>query len=147
MKKLIIIAASLLLSVCAFAQISVAFKSETVAKFQGNNYTLKASLSGADTTYYMALNSNNQFHGRIIVDLGYREQAIAILQSMLDYSDYSSGNIVNLNNPSNNTAILRRELGIETYHIFEEHGDGSIFCFLGKVMIKKFLPALKEYGK
>lgn len=147
MKKLIIIAALTLLSVCAFAQISIGPRTETLEKMQMGYYSLKAQISDADTTYYLSLNSNNKFEGQIIVLLGYRDEAIKLLESLDEYDDAGSNAIINLNNPSNNTAILKRIMGVKTYYIFKEHSTGAIYCYLSKPYIKKYISAMKKYGK
>ena len=94
-----------------------------------------------DTTFFCNISSNNEYHGRIIVVLGPKNQAIITLQSMIDYNE-SDGNIISLNNPSENNAIFGRVLGVKMFTIFEKSSN-KIYGYLHKKQIVKFLEELK----
>lgn len=146
MKKELITTIIILSTQVAFAQISVGLKTETVCKLQMGYYTLEANLTNADTTYFMSLNTNNRFH-TMIVQLGNREEALVTMRSMYDYTDFKSKNVVKLNNPSNNTAILTKVMGALSWSIFEEYSSGNICGYLARVHLEKFIEALEAYGK
>lgn len=146
MKRVILIIAMLIATEVAFCQISVGLKTESVCKLQMGYYTLEANLTDADTTYFMTLNTNNRFH-RITVMLGNREEALITMKSMYDYTDSKSQNVVNLNNPSNNTAILTKQMGALTWYVYEEYATGNIYGYLARIHLKKFIEALEVYGK
>ena len=146
MRNLFLFFFCLSFSVIAQAQISIGPRTETLSKVQAGLYSLNATISEADTTYYMSLNSNNKYEGAIIVELGYRDEAIVLLQSMLDYNDTKSKSLIKLNNPSENTAILQAVLGVPQYLIFKKNG-ARIYCYLTKDMIKKWIPKIKNFGK
>ena len=147
MKKSIIAAAMMLLSVCALAQISIGARSEDIVKLNSGYHNLKAHISNTDTLYFLSLRSNNQFTGQIIIDLGYRDEAIVLLESLEDYDDDKSGSTIYFNNPSKNKAVLTRVFGSKQYMVYEEHGTGDIYCYLPKNYIRKYIEGLKAYGK
>lgn len=146
MKKVLITTIIILSTQVAFAQISVGLKTETICKLQMGYYTLEANLTNADTTYFMSLNTNNRFH-TMIVQLGSKEEALVTMRSMYDYTDFKSKNVVKLNNPSNNTAVLTKVMGALNWYIYEEYATGNIYGYLARVHLEKFIEALEAYGK
>lgn len=143
MKKALFIIIAFLIAGTANAQITVGTKNEKITSTTYGTH-LYASIHPNDTTYYMAVLSNNQYHGPIRVDLGYKDEALALLQSMCDYVPQENDSILYLNNPSNNTATFENTLGI--YLIYEENSTGDICGNLMKSTIKRFIKKLSEYG-
>lgn len=146
MKKALFIIIALLVAGTANAQMTVGTKKEKIASAASGFTRLYASIHPNDTTYYMAVQSNNQYHGPVIVDLGYKDEALALLQSMYDYVPQENDSILYLNNPSNNTATFENILGAEQYFIYEENSTGRIYGYLMISTIKKFIKKLSEYG-
>lgn len=146
MKKTLLIIIALLIAGTANAQMTVGTKKEKIASADSGFTRLYASIHPNDTTYYMAVKSNNQYHGPIIVDLGYKDEALTLLRSMLDYVPQENDSVLYLNNPSNNTATFENILGAEQYFIYEENSTGRIYGYLMTSTIKRFIKKLSEYG-
>ena len=134
MKKLLMVLVLIMTSVSMFSQITSNGKPETLKSFRmgvckliktGEEITIKAKTreaSGLD----------------LIVRLGDTGQAVAIIQSMIDYTP-SKGEVVSLNNPSDNTAEYEKFSG--TWAI-RSRGDVATIA-VGKGELKKMLAALK----
>ena len=135
MKKLLVLIVLVLSSVSMFSQITSNGKPETLKSFRmgvckliktGEEITIKAKTreaAGLD----------------LIVRLGDTGQAVAILQSMVDYSP-SKGEVVSLNNPSDNTAEYEKFNG--TWAI-RSRGDVATVA-VSKGELKKMITALSE---
>lgn len=136
----------LLLMVCIFiplqAQISVT-KRKVVCKtnfgYQKLIYAEKDSIGA----FALSLKSNNEFHGNVIVGLGDKKEALVTLKSMYEY-DNKDGDLIELNNPTNNNATYERVLGAWMFVIYAEHSD-KIYGYLAKSQIKKMIAALEEF--
>lgn len=99
MKKLFTLFALILVSIAATAQIKQQEKSETIGSYRMGIIKLTEN-----NGQYAIKGQTKQFvDTRLVVDLGNEEQAIAILQSMIDYKG-DNGKPVDLNNPSMNVA-------------------------------------------
>ncbi|MFT0647351.1 hypothetical protein ACMSDU_22465 [Bacteroides thetaiotaomicron] len=99
MKKLFTLFALILVSIAATAQIKQQEKSETIGSYRMGIIKLTEN-----NGQYAIKGQTKQFvDTRLVVDLGNEEQAIAILQSMIDYKG-GNGKSVDLNNPSMNVA-------------------------------------------
>lgn len=99
MKKLFTLFALILVSIAATAQIKQQEKSETIRSYRMGIIKLTENKG-----QYAIKGQTKQFvDTRLVVDLGNEEQAIAILQSMIDYKG-DNGKSVDLNNPSMNVA-------------------------------------------
>ena len=134
MKKLLVLIVLVLSSVSMFSQITSNGKPETLKSFRmgvckliktGEEITIKAKTreaSGLD----------------LIVRLGDTGQAVAIIQSMIDYTP-SKGEVVSLNNPSDNTAEYEKFNG--TWAI-RSRGDVATIA-VSKGELKKMITALK----
>lgn len=142
MKKTIV----LLLMVCIFiplqAQISVT-KRDVVCKTNFGYQNLIYSEKDSVGVFALSLKSNNEFHGNVIVGLGDKEKALTTLKSMYEYES-KDGDVIELNNPTNNSATYERVLGVWMYVIYAEHSD-KIYGYLAKRQIKKMIKALEEY--
>ena len=144
MKKTII----LLLMVCIFiplqAQISVT-KRDVVCKTNFGNQKLIYAEKDSIGAFALSLASNNKYHGNVIVGLGDKEKALVTLKSMYEYEN-KDGDVIELNNPTNNNATYERVLGTWMFVIYAEHSD-KIVGYLAKRQIKKMITALEEYPK
>lgn len=99
MKKLFTLFALILVSIAATAQIKQQEKSETIGSYRMGIIKLTEN-----NGQYAIKGQTKQFVDvRLVVDLGDKEQAIAILQSMIAYKG-DTGKSVDMNNPGMNVA-------------------------------------------
>lgn len=99
MKKLFTLFALILVSIAATAQIKQQEKSETIGSYRMGIIKLTEN-----NGQYAIKGQTKQFVDvRLVVDLGDKEQAIAILQSMISYKG-DTGKSVDMNNPGMNVA-------------------------------------------
>ena len=116
MKK-IILSIAVMLTISASAQITTIASTKTVAMYDQKDTWLNMTIdANGDTTYAIRLRSTYAYSNtaeviagaqeksHVLVDLGKREQAIAILQSMIDFKG-DDRTLVTLNNPSENAAL------------------------------------------
>lgn len=116
MKKIILSIAAML-TISASAQITTIASTKTVAIYDQKDTWLNMTIdANGDTTYAIRLRSTYAYSNtaeviagaqeksHVLVDLGKREQAIAILQSMIDFKG-DDRTLVTLNNPSENAAL------------------------------------------
>ena len=116
MKKIILSIAAML-TISASAQITTIASTKTVAMYDQKDTWLNMTIdANGDTTYAIRLRSTYAYSNtaeviagaqeksHVLVDLGKREQAIAILQSMIDFKG-DDRTLVTLNNPSENAAL------------------------------------------
>lgn len=116
MKKIILSIAAML-TISASAQITTIASTKTVAMYDQKDTWLNMTIdANGDTTYTIRLRSTYAYSNtaeviagaqeksHVLVDLGKREQAIAILQSMIDFKG-DDRTLVTLNNPSENAAL------------------------------------------
>ena len=134
MKKLIVLIVLVLTSVSMFSQITSNGKPETLESFRLG--VCKLIKTGEDIA--IKAKTREAAGLDLIVRLGDTEQAVAILQSMVEYSP-SKGEIVSLNNPSDNTAEYEKFNG--TWAI-RSRGD-VVTIAVSKGELKKMITALK----
>lgn len=116
MKKIILSIAAML-TISASAQITTIASTKTVAMYDQKDTWLNMTIdANGDTTYAIRLRSTYAYSNtaeviagaqeksHVLVDLGKREQAIAILLSMIDFKG-DDRTLVTLNNPSENAAL------------------------------------------
>lgn len=116
MKKIILSIAAML-TISASAQITTIASTKTVAMYDQKDTWLNMTIdANGDTTYAIRLRSTYAYSNtaeviagaqeksHVLVDLGKREQAIAILQSMIDFKG-DDRTLFTLNNPSENAAL------------------------------------------
>lgn len=116
MKKIILSIAAML-TISASAQITTIASTKTVAMYDQKDTWLNMTIdANGDTTYAIRLRSTYAYSNtaeviagaqeksHVLVDIGKREQAIAILQSMIDFKG-DDRTLVTLNNPSENAAL------------------------------------------
>ena len=116
MKK-IILSIAVMLTISASAQITTIASTKTVAMYDQKDTWLNMTIdANGDTTYAIRLRSTYAYSNtaeviagaqeksHVLVDLGNRKQAIAILQSMIDFKG-DDRTLVALNNPSENAAL------------------------------------------
>lgn len=61
---------------------------------------------------------------------------------MYDYEN-EDGDVIELNNPTNNSAVYKKILGVWMYVIYAEHSN-RIYGYLAKKQIKKMITALEK---
>lgn len=104
------------------------------------NQKLEA-ITGKDTTYVMLIATGNRFQKYLTVDLGRKEDAIRILNFLLD-AEIKKGDIIRLENPTDNL-VTKNALGG-----FLVHSEGrQLHGQLRKPSIKGFIEAIKEFSE
>lgn len=106
MKKLLVLLVLVMTSVAMFSQITSNGKPEVLKSFRLGNCKL-INTEGAISIEATVLEATGL---KMIVQLGDKDQAVAILQSMVDYKPVK-GETVSLNNPSDNEAEYRKLMG------------------------------------
>lgn len=105
MKKLISILAVVLLSVSAMAQVSSASGDlKTLKSFRLGNCKIVEVTKGDAVTYQITGRAAGTNSIEMNVRLGDADAAVKTLLSLAEYKTSSSDEIVNLNNPGDNTA-------------------------------------------
>ena len=135
MKKLLVLIVLVLSSVSMFSQITPNGKPETLKSFRMGVCKL-INTSGAISIEATVIEATGL---KMIVQLGDKDQAIAILQSMVDYKP-AKGETVSLNNPSDNEAEYRKFDGV--WLILGRGGMTSIA--VSKKEMGKMITALSE---
>ena len=105
----------------------------------GQQNLIRCVLNG-DTTYAFRLCDKDGFitTNEYTVKLGHYDQALAILQSMIDYKGKNK-DVVMLNNPSNNIAVVQKVMGSTMFFITDADGirGGTLAQGWIPTMIKK----------
>lgn len=135
MKKLLVLLALVLTSVTMFSQITSNGKPEVLKSFRMGVCKL-INTDGAISIEATVLEATGL---KLTVELGGKGQAIAILQSMVDYKP-AKGETVSLNNPSKNEAEYRKIMG--DWLILSRSRVASISVTKGEM--KKMITALNE---
>lgn len=135
MKKLLVVLVLVMTSVSMFSQITSNGKPEVLNSFRLGNCKL-INTEGAISIEATVLEATGL---KMVVQLGDKDQAIAILQSMVDYKP-AKGETVSLNNPSNNEAEYRKLMG--DWLILSRGGVASISVTKGEM--KKMVTALNK---
>lgn len=105
MKKLISILAVVLLSVSAMAQVSTASGSlKTLKSFRLGTCKIVEVTKGEAVTYQITGRPVDTNFTEMNVFLGDADKAVKTLLSLAEYKPSSSREVVNLNNPGDNTA-------------------------------------------
>ena len=135
MKKLLMLLVLVMTSVTMFSQITSNGKPEVLKSFRMGVCKL-INTSGAISIEATVIEATGL---KMIVQLGDKDQAIAILQSMVDYKP-AKGETVSLNNPSDNEAEYRKFDGV--WLILGRGGMTSIA--VSKNEMGKMITALSE---
>ena len=135
MKKLLVLLVLIMTSVSMFSQITSNGKPEVLKSFRLGNCEL-INTDGAISIEATVLEATGL---KMVVQLGGKDQAIAILQSMVDYKP-AKGETVSLNNPSDNEAEYRKFMG--DWLILSRSKMMSISVTKGE--LKKMITALNE---
>ena len=135
MKKLLMVLVLVMTSVSMFSQITSNGKPEVLKSFRMGVCKL-INTSGAISIEATVIEATGL---KMIVQLGDKDQAIAILQSMVDYKP-AKGETVSLNNPSDNEAEYRKFDGV--WLILGRGGMTSIA--VSKNEMGKMITALSE---
>ena len=135
MKKLLMLLVLVMTSVTMFSQITSNGKPEVLKSFRLGNCEL-INTDGAISIEATVLEATGL---KMVVQLGGKGQAIAILQSMVDYKP-AKGETVSLNNPSDNEAEYRKFMG--DWLILSRSKMMSISVTKGE--LKKMITALNE---
>ena len=135
MKKLLVVLVLVMTSVSMFSQITSNGKPEVLSSFRLGNCKL-INTEGAISIEATVLEATGL---KMVVQLGDKDQAIAILQSMVDYKP-AKGETVSLNNPSDNEDEYRKFNG--DWRILSRSGVASISVTKGEM--KKMITALNK---
>lgn len=135
MKKLLVLLVLIMTSVSMFSQITSNGKPEVLKSFRLGNCKL-INTDGAISIEATVLEATGL---KMMVQLGGKGQAIAILQSMVEYKP-AKGETVSLNNPSDNEAEYRKFMG--DWLILSRGKMMSISVTNGE--LKKMITALNE---
>ena len=135
MKKLLMLLVLVMTSVSMFSQITSNGKPEVLKSFRMGNCKL-INTDGAISIEATVIEATGL---KMTVPLGGKGQAIAILQSMVDYKP-AKGETVSLNNPSDNEAEYRKFNG--DWLILGRGKMTSISVTKGEM--KKMITALSE---
>ena len=135
MKKLLMLLVLVMTSVTMFSQITSNGKPEVLKSFRMGVCKL-INTSGAISIEATVIEATGL---KMEVRLGNKDQAIAILQSMVDYKP-AKGETVSLNNPSDNEAEYRKFDGV--WLILGRGGMTSIA--VSKKEMGKMITALSE---
>lgn len=137
MKKLFTLFALILVSIAATAQIKQQEKSETIGSYRMGIIKLTEN-----NGQYAIKGQTKQFVDvRLVVDLGDKEQAIAILQSMISYKG-DTGKSVDMNNPGMNVArYLGSLMGGWEIGITDMYATSVV---VSKGEMKKMIKAIKD---
>ena len=135
MKKLLMLLVLVMTSVSMFSQITSNGKPEVLKSFRLGNCKL-INTDGAISIEATVIEATGL---KMEVRLGNKDQAIAILQSMVDYKP-AKGETVSLNNPSDNEAEYRKFMG--DWLILSRSNITSISVTKGEM--KKMITALSE---
>lgn len=135
MKKLLVLLVLIMTSATMFSQITSNGKPEVLKSFRLGNCKL-INTDGAISIEATVIEATGL---KLTVELGDKDQAIAILQSMVDYKP-AKGETVSLNNPSDNEAEYRKFDGV--WLILSRGKAASIAVSKGEM--RKMITALNE---
>lgn len=127
MKKLVSILAVLFIAVSAMAQIASATgKVETIKSFRMGTCKLQKSTKDGAVTYQLVMLSSNVSSYELTIALGDAEKAAVTLSGLAEYKP-SKGEIVKLNNPTDNDAFYNKfnAVWVIRSHHGQFHGNVS----------------------
>lgn len=136
MKKVLLLCAVLMVALTASAQLTSNGKPTVLNSFRLGN----CKLIETGSMYKIESTVKESTDLKMNIELGTKEEAIKLIESLIEYKP-SKGEIVSLNNPSNNTAEYKPLLGGWQFYISGVKASSS--C-ASKGELKKMLKSLKE---
>lgn len=136
MKKVLLLFAVLMVALTASAQLTSNGKPNVLNSFRMGN--CKLIETGSMYKIESTVKENTEL--KMNIELGTKEEAIKLIESLIEYKP-SKGEIVSLNNPSNNTAEYKSLEGGWQFYISGMKAHSS--C-ASKGELKKMLKSLKE---
>lgn len=136
MKKVLLVFAVLMVTLTASAQLTSNGKPTVLNSFRMGN----CKLIEIGSTYKIESTVKESTDLKMNIELGTKEEAIKLIESLIEYKP-SKGEIVSLNNPSDNTAEYKSLEGGWQFYISGMKAHSS--C-ASKGELKKMLKSLKE---
>lgn len=136
MKKVLLLFAVLMVALTASAQLTSNGKPTILNSFRLGN----CKLIETGSMYKIESTVKENTDLKMNIELGTKEEAIKLIESLIEYKP-SKGEIVSLNNPSNNTAEYKSLEGGWQFYISGVKASSS--C-ASKGELKKMLKSLKE---
>lgn len=136
MKKVLLLFAVLMVALTASAQLTSNGKPNVLNSFRMGN----CKLIETGSMYKIESTVKENTSLKMNIELGTKEEAIKLIESLIEYKP-SKGEIVSLNNPSNNTAEYKSLEGGWQFYISGMKAHSS--C-ASKGELKKMLKSLKE---
>lgn len=136
MKKVLLVFAVLMVALTASAQLTSNGKPNVLNSFRMGN----CKLIETDSMYKIESTVKENTELKMNIELGTKEEAIKLIESLIEYKP-SKGEIVSLNNPTNNTAEYKSLEGGWQFYISGMKANSS--C-ASKGELKKMLKSLKE---
>lgn len=136
MKKVLLLFAVLMVALTASAQLTSNGKPNVLNSFRMGN--CKLIETGSMYKIESTVKENTEL--KMNIELGTKEEAIKLIESLIEYKP-SKGEIVSLNNPTNNTAEYKSLEGGWQFYISGVKANSS--C-ASKGELKKMLKSLKE---
>ena len=136
MKKVLLLFAVLMVALTASAQLTSNGKPTVLNSFRLGN----CKLIETGSMYKIESTVKENTDLKMNIELGTKEEAIKLIESLIEYKP-SKGEIVSLNNPSNNTAEYKSLEGGWQFYISGLKASSS--C-ASKGELKKMLKSLKE---
>lgn len=136
MKKVLLLFAVLMVALTASAQLTSNGKPTVLNSFRLGN----CKLIETGSMYKIESTVKESTGLKMNIELGTKEEAIKLIESLIEYKP-SKGEIVSLNNPSNNTAEYKSLEGGWQFYISGMKAHSS--C-ASKGELKKMLKSLKE---
>lgn len=136
MKRVLLVFAVLMVALTASAQLTSNGKPTVLNSFRMGN----CKLIKTGSTYKIESTVKESTDLKMNIELGSKEEAIKLIESLIEYKP-SKGEIVSLNNPSDNTAEYKSLEGGWQFYISGMKAHSS--C-ASKGELKKMLKSLKE---
>ena len=136
MKKVLLVFAVLMVALTASAQLTSKGKPTVLNSFRMGN----CKLIEIGSMYKIVSTVKENTDLKMNIELGTKEEAIKLIESLIEYEP-AKGEIVSLNNPTNNTAEYKSMQGGWQFYISGMKAHSS--C-ASKGELKKMLKSLKE---
>ena len=136
MKKVLLVFAVLMVALTASAQLTSKGKPTVLNSFRMGN----CKLIEIGSMYKIESTVKENTDLKMNIELGTKEEAIKLIESLIEYEP-AKGEIVSLNNPTNNTAEYKSMQGGWQFYISGMKANSS--C-ASKGELKKMLKSLKE---
>jgi hypothetical protein len=136
MKKVLLVFAVLMVALTASAQLTSKGKPTVLNSFRMGN----CKLIEIGSMYKIESTVKENTDLKMNIELGTKEEAIKLIESLIEYEP-AKGEIVSLNNPTNNTAEYKSMQGGWQFYISGMKAHSS--C-ASKGELKKMLKSLKE---